>query len=526
MFRALYLVQSIAVVLLAAAGSVLVTPAFGDARVALVIGNSHYSNAPALGNPANDASDISAALRNLGFKTNLLVDATKRETDRAVEQFARDVRSADVALFFFAGHGMQFQLRNYILPVDAELKDEISVRYELTAIDDITSAFQNTRGIKVLLLDSCRDNPLADKLARSVRVSSRDAQVVKGFAPFERTSGMIVVYATQSGQTAHDGSGRNSPFTAALLKELRMPGLEIGTLFRRVQSDVVDATDGLQEPELSISLVPEYYINQEDTDQTIWARIREGSDAAALRDFLVKFPHSFFAKDAAVKLELLDRLAHQKNETDKAAATAEAKNSGDKPRRADGAAPVAAAIASNASGSTTPAMPEADVQKEVRERLYELNFDPGLSEEPFTAAAQQAVRQFERKNNLPVTGVASMDLLRRLRSAPALKPWGAIVLDTAKAKWGMSWGADTRQAAVASARASCGDEKGCPIEISFFGATCGAFAHSPSSWSIDARSDIAKATDAAMTDCRKQGAQCRLVASVCADGSHRFSAAK
>lgn len=213
MFRAFYLIQFIVVLLLATAGDVIVSPASGDNRVGLVIGNSHYSNAPALENPANDASDISAALSSLGFKTNLVLDGSKRVLDRAVEQFARDARSADIALFFFAGHGMQFEQHNYILPVDAELKDEISVKYELTAIDDITSALQNSRGVKVLVLDSCRDNPLADKLVRSTRLSSsRDVPLVKGFAPFERTSGMIVAYSTQSGQTARDGSGRNSPF--------------------------------------------------------------------------------------------------------------------------------------------------------------------------------------------------------------------------------------------------------------------------------------------------------------------------
>jgi hypothetical protein len=382
--------------------------------------------------------------------------------------------------------------------VDAELKDEISVAYELTAIDDLKSALQNSKGIKVLVLDSCRDNPLADKLARSMRSASRDLPQTQGFTPFGRTSGMIVAYSTQSGQTAHDGEGRNSPFSTALLKELKTPGLEIGTLFRRIQSDVYDATSGVQEPELSISLVPEYYLNREDTDRTIWARIREKPDAVSLRAFLAKFPDSFFAPDAAARLATLSDVAPEQTAKPDAVATA-----------------------------PTPApMSQGDIQREVRERLYALNFDPGIAGGAFDETAREAVRSFERKNKLPVTGEASPELLARLRDAPELRPWGAIVFDKEKAKWGMAWGADTRQAAIADARSSCGADRACAIEVSFFGATCGAFAHSASNWSIDARAEIGKATAAALADCNRQGGACRLVAAVCADGSHRESASK
>ncbi len=135
------------------------------------------------------------------------------------------------------------------------------------------------------------------------------------------------------------------------------------------------------------------------------------------------------------------------------------------------------------------------------------------------------MREFERKNKLPITGLASVELLGRLRDAPLLKPWGAIVFDQQRAKWGMAWGADTRAAAVSGAEASCG-AGGCPVEVSFFGATCAAFAHSSSGWSIDARADVARATEAALADCRKQGGECRVVASVCADGSHRLNASR
>ncbi len=119
-----------------------------------------------------------------------------------------------------------------------------------------------------------------------------------------------------------------------------------------------------------------------------------------------------------------------------------------------------------------------------------------------------------------------MSLLRRLREIGGLKPWGAIVYGKAKGNWGMAWGEDTRKAAVARARNSCGDVNSCPVEISFFGTECGVFASSGSSWAIVARDDIGEAKEAALTDCRKRGKSCDIVASVCVDGAERFSTAK
>ena len=287
-------------------------PAFADKRIALVIGNSKYENTPALENPVNDATDVGQALASIGFKVTLKLDATKREMDQAVAQFARDAANSDAAMFYYAGHGMQFQGENYVMPVDAELRDEISLRYEMTAMNDIKSALERSPGVKIMVLDSCRNNPLATKLVRSISVNTRDIPNVQGYARPEKTRGMIIVYATQADDVAHDGSGRNSPFSAAFLKEVKEPGLEIGTMFRRIGGDVYQATNGEQSPELSISLVPEYFLNQAETDQTIWARIRTGADAKTIREFLDRYPTSFYAPDARARLELLEAAAREK----------------------------------------------------------------------------------------------------------------------------------------------------------------------------------------------------------------------
>lgn len=300
-------------------------PSLADKRVALVVGNANYKNTAALSNPGNDATDVAQALRAIGFEVTLKLDAEKRQMDQAIAQFARDATSADAAFFYYSGHGMQFQGSNYVMPVDAELQDEISLRYEMTAVDDVKAALERSSGVKIMVLDSCRNNPLAAKLVRSISVKTRDVPNVQGFARPEKTRGMIIVYATQSDDVANDGTGRNSPFSAAFLKEIKEPGLEIGTMFRRVGGDVYQATDGAQSPELSISLVPEYYLNQAETDQSIWARIRGSADAGTIREFLSRYPKSFYAPDARARLDLLDREVREStdNQTQKQSQDAE-----------------------------------------------------------------------------------------------------------------------------------------------------------------------------------------------------------
>jgi len=283
------------------------TPSFADKRVALIIGNGAYKYTPALPNPQNDATDVAEALRAIGFQVTLKTNLEKRQMDQVIAQFARDGKTADAALFYYAGHGMQFEGKNFIMPVDAELQDEVSLRYELTGLDDVKAALQLSSGVKIMVLDACRNNPLADHFVRSISPMTRDIPRVQGYARPERSQGMIVVYATQADEVARDGGGHNSPFTAAFLKEVQEPGLEVGTMFRRIGADVYTATNGLQSPELSISMVPEFYLNQSETDQRIWARIRTRADAPTLREFLSRYPDSFYAPDARALLDLLER---------------------------------------------------------------------------------------------------------------------------------------------------------------------------------------------------------------------------
>lgn len=232
--------------------------ALAERRVALVIGNGAYANAPHLPNPPHDAEDVAAALERSGFATILGVDLDQSKMQDAIIRFARAERTADVALFYYSGHAMQFGGINYLMPVDAKLTDEADLR-RLIRVDDIAADLQQAKNLHILVLDACRNNPLAEDLKRSIGLT-RGASVARGLAKIQSPEGTIVAYSTQAGRTAEDGNGRNSPYTGAFLRHVEEHA-EIGTVFRRVSADVFEATGRQQLPELSLSLIGEYYLN-------------------------------------------------------------------------------------------------------------------------------------------------------------------------------------------------------------------------------------------------------------------------
>jgi TPR repeat protein len=234
--------------------------AYADVRVALVIGNSAYRNQPALPNPTNDAKDVGAALKRLGFETILATDQDKSGMDDAEIRFARAARNADVALFYYSGHALQFGGVNYLVPVDAQLTDEADLR-RMVRVDELVGDLQQAKTLRILVLDSCRSNPFAESLKRSM-TATRAVLVERGMARIDAPEGMIVAYSTQSGRVAYDGDddrSRNSPYTKAFLKEIETQD-EIGNIFRQVAADVVDATGHKQLPELSLSMIGKFYL--------------------------------------------------------------------------------------------------------------------------------------------------------------------------------------------------------------------------------------------------------------------------
>jgi len=283
-------------------------------RVALVIGNAAYQNTAPLGNPINDAEDIAAALERVGFTIQLERDLTKRGMENALARFARLAEGADAAMVFYAGHGIQYRGTNYLMPVDARVEDEVSINYELMRIDDVVFSLERARGVKLLVLDACRNNPLLDRLLR--RTTTRDVPVSRGLARIDPARGMVIAFATQADQVAVDGTGRNSPFTSALVRYIGEPGLEVGALFRRVAIEVDRATNGRQLPELSVSLRGEFFLNQGETDMQMWSRIRASEDTKDLSDFLRLFPASTLVPDARQRLEAIGRAQAAREKAD------------------------------------------------------------------------------------------------------------------------------------------------------------------------------------------------------------------
>jgi len=299
--------------------SAFVTPAFADNRVALVIGNSAYVRVPHLPNPVHDAEDVAAALRRSGFEIIVATDLDKAGMDEAMIKFARAARAADVAMFYYTGHALQFGGINYLVPVDAQLNDEADLR-RLVRVDDVIADMQPAKNLRILVLDSCRDNPLAEQLKRSIG-TARSTSIGRGLAKIDSPEGMIIAYATQPGRTADDGDGRNSPYTTAFLKNVETKE-EIGTIFRRISADVYQTTHQAQLPELSLSLIGEFYLNGKlqitATPATTtapvdpcaaasdhWKSTEAINTKAAYEDHLARFPTCSFASLARTRIASL-----------------------------------------------------------------------------------------------------------------------------------------------------------------------------------------------------------------------------
>lgn len=215
-------------------------------RVALVIGNANYRHAGALANPANDAGDIAEVLRKLGFDVVDGLDLDKRGMEDKIREFGRKLDRAELALFFYAGHGMQVAGKNYLMPVDSRLERPGDLNFETIDVSLVLAQMEAEQRVNLVLLDACRNNPLARSFAS--KLGARSASVGQGLAGMQSALGTLISYATHPDAVALDGEGRNSPFTSALLKHLATPGLEIATLMRRVRAEVVSVTRGQQVP--------------------------------------------------------------------------------------------------------------------------------------------------------------------------------------------------------------------------------------------------------------------------------------
>ncbi len=239
--------RALGAILLAVCTTWLVSqPAFAEKRVALVIGNSAYRNVVRLANPANDSEAMSTVLKKAGFDVvELKRDLGVNEMRRALRDFSDNVRDADIAIVYYAGHGIEINGNNYLIPVDAVLERDIDAFDEAIPLDRVLTVIEPAKQLRLVILDACRDNPFNKSMKRSI--GSR--AIGRGLAKVEPESpNTLIAFAAKAGSTASDGDSTNSPFTAALVKFLPRPGLDLRKAFGYARDDVLKATNNRQEP--------------------------------------------------------------------------------------------------------------------------------------------------------------------------------------------------------------------------------------------------------------------------------------
>ena len=225
------------------------------ARKAFIVGNSNYIAASPLPNPSNDARDLAQRLSGLGYVVTLGIDVTRAQFLQSFQDFARSLAADDLALFFFAGHGLQIGGENYLFPVDARVEKEADTRTALVPLNAMLADLTQTTRNRLVLLDACRNNPFEQQIASAE--ATRSAGPARGLARVYAGVGSFIAYSTQPGNVALDGAGRNSPFTGALLKYINDPGADVHAVMRRVRGDVQRATAEQQLPWENSSLVDE-----------------------------------------------------------------------------------------------------------------------------------------------------------------------------------------------------------------------------------------------------------------------------
>jgi Tfp pilus assembly protein PilF len=241
-------------------GEAVAQPAATGVRLALVIGNGAYVNATPLNNPPNDATVVAKTLRDIGFEVIEGINLDRAGMERLVREFLRKVPGARVTLLYYAGHGMQVDGRNYLVPIDAKLAAPSDLPFETLELDKVLAGLDDEARANIIVLDACRDNPLARSFASKLG-ATRSAAVPAGLAGYATVgTGTLIAFATAPGQTALDGAGINSPFTSAFIKHVRTRGIEVNQMLTRVRVEVATTTKNRQVPWANSSLLGEVYL--------------------------------------------------------------------------------------------------------------------------------------------------------------------------------------------------------------------------------------------------------------------------
>ncbi|TYO66720.1 caspase family protein [Bradyrhizobium hipponense] len=454
-------------------------PAFAGKRVALVIANSAYQHAPSLTNPVNDGSVMARTLKEAGFDVvDSRHDLSALETRRVLRDFADTTRDADIAVVYYAGHGIEVEGLNYLIPVDARLERDTDVYDEALSLDRVLVAVEPAKQLRLVILDACRDNPFGKTMKRTIASRS----IGRGLAQVEPTSpNTLIAYSAKAGFTAQDGDGANSPFTVALSKHLTTPGLDVRRAFGFVRDDVLKSTANKQEPFVygslggdDVPLVPVKVTAAAASAPNPQADIRRDYELAlqvgnrpAWDAFLTQHPDGFYASLAKLQLEKIgaeqahvaaidkakqaeaerDRLAAlgaQKDAQAKAAADAKAAEQAQLAAQkakeqaqqqaaaaeqqrvnlaaaAPNAAPAGtASSAGTAVASLTPAVAAADLNRSVQTELGRVGCFSGTADGNWTTSSQRSLSQFNRYAGTKLdVKMASTDALDTVKAKPS-----------------------------------------------------------------------------------------------------------
>ena len=401
-----------------------------------MIGNAAYAHAPRLANPINDAADIGAALVRLGFEVTRLDNADFDTMRRGLRAFTRAAAASDIAMVFYAGHGIEVDGRNFLIPVDARLASDQDVEYEAVPLDLVSRSVDRASELRLIVLDACRDNPFAKQMTRSGATRS----IGRGLARVEPAGETLVAYAAKDGSVAADGEGRNSPYSEALLAQLEEPGLEVGLMFRKVRDAVLRATGGRQEPFVYGSLSSEgAYLSARPTPLAPQAPARpkggdSGSDRlsaeqvaaeaykaaeridtiAAYEAVIRRFPRSIYATLST------ERIRQQKGGSDTPTPARPTPDVPAGPASESPAPPADASMAEAALKLTSAA------RSLIQRGLTASGFDPGPADGLFGRATRSAISRWQASLGAPATGYLDADAAGTLRAAgeAALKPFG------------------------------------------------------------------------------------------------------
>ena len=407
--------------------------ALADKRIALIIGNSNYKNVARLSNPANDANLVGDMFRSAGFDlVDTRFDLGVAEVRKSLREFGSKARDADVAVIYYAGHGIELDGTNYLIPVDASLETDADVLDEAIALDRVLFAVEPARQLRLVILDACRDNPFAKSMKRSV--ASRG--IGRGLAKVEPNSpNTMIAFSAKAGSTAADGDTKNSPFAIAVVTHLPKPGLDLRRALGFVRDDVLKATGNRQEPYVYGSLggndaplvpAPPVAVSTFDLD-AVMRRDYEFAERigsrAALDAFIAKYPYGFYTVLARSRLEKLPR-----EETNVAASQVPTPRSKptepvasdqqtplSNPQPGKPAAVAALAAPNEPSAAAVPVLP--DLPRLLRAELRRVGCTAAESDRDWDADSQRALARFNANVGTHFdTKLASADALDAVKA--------------------------------------------------------------------------------------------------------------